>query len=100
MIFFFFIEVVFEFIYKLSDGIFIEGEMFELSCELSRLDVFVIWLKNRKFLILSDRIRILCERYRYVFQIMEVILEDEGEYIFLLFNNIEIFVVIKVKGQI
>lgn len=96
---FFFTEVVLEFTHKLSDGTFTEGEMFELSCELSRPDVPVTWLKNRKPLTPSDRIRILCERYRHVLQIMEAIPEDEGEYTLLLPNNTETSAVIKVKGQ-
>lgn len=97
--FFLFTEVVLEFTHKLSDGTFTEGEMFELSCELSRPDVPVTWLKNRKPLTPSDRIRILCERYRHVLQIMEAIPEDEGEYTLLLPNNTETSAVIKVKGQ-
>lgn len=91
--------MVLEFTHKLSDGTFTEGEMFELSCELSRPDVPVTWLKNRKPLTPSDRIRILCERYRHVLQIMEAIPEDEGEYTLLLPNNTETSAVIKVKGQ-
>lgn len=92
-------EVVLEFTHKLSDGTFTEGEMFELSCELSRPDVPVTWLKNRKPLTPSDRIRILCERYRHVLQIMEAIPEDEGEYTLLLPNNTETSAVIKVKEK-
>lgn len=94
-----FTEVVIEFTSKMSDATFNEGEMFELSCELSRPDVPVTWMKNRQPLTPSDRIRILCERYRHVLQIMEAIPEDEGEYTLMLPNSTETTAVIKVKGQ-
>lgn len=94
-----FVEVVLEFTHKLNDATFTEGEMFELSCVLSKPDVPVTWMKNRQPLTPSDRIRILCERYRHVLQIMEAIPEDEGEYTLMLPNNTETSAIIKVKGQ-
>jgi obscurin-RhoGEF protein len=87
-----------EFTHKLSDIEGKEGEMIELSCTLSRPDVKVRWLKNRKPLTPSDRIKILCDRYRHVLQIMDAIPEDEGEYTIEVTENIESSAALKIRG--
>ncbi|ESO99765.1 hypothetical protein LOTGIDRAFT_141556, partial [Lottia gigantea] len=58
----------------------VEGEDVEFQCELSKENVKVRWLKNRKPLLPSERIKMVCDKYRYVLRIQETIPEDEGEY--------------------
>ncbi|KAK3082923.1 hypothetical protein FSP39_009100 [Pinctada imbricata] len=92
-------EVPVEFTHRLKDSTFQEGEMFELSVELSKPDVPVRWMKNKKPLSPSDRIKILCERYRHVLQIMEAIPEDEGEYTLVLPDNSETSANVTIKEK-
>ncbi|KAJ8319891.1 hypothetical protein KUTeg_001478 [Tegillarca granosa] len=86
-----------EFTHRLSDIQGEEGQDFELECILSKPDVNVSWLKNRKPLTPTDRIKILCDRYRHVLRIMEAIPEDEGEYTCLLPDNTETSAFVKIK---
>ena len=75
-----------------------EGDDIELYVELSRPDVPVSWMKNRQPLKPSERIKILCERYRQVLQILDAIPEDEGEYTAVLPDNTETSAVLSIKG--
>ena len=75
-----------------------EGDDIELYVELSRPDVAVSWMKNRQPLKPSERIKILCERYRQVLQIQDAIPEDEGEYTVCLPDNTESSAVLSIKG--
>ena len=88
-----------DFTHRLRDTTCQEGELFELSCELSKPNVPVRWMKNRQPLSPSDRIKILCERYRHVLQIMEAIPEDEGEYTLILPDNTETSATVVIKGK-
>lgn len=72
--------------------------MIELECTLSRPDVKVRWLKNRKPLTPSDRIKILCDRYRHVLRIMDAIPEDEGEYTIEVSENVESSAALRIRG--
>lgn len=95
-----FTETAAGFTHRLSDTDVNEGEMIQLECTLSRPDVKVRWLKNRKPLTPSDRIKILCDRYRHVLQIMEAIPEDEGEYTIEITENIESSAAIRIRGKL
>ncbi|RUS90389.1 hypothetical protein EGW08_001884 [Elysia chlorotica] len=73
-------EVAAEFTATLKDVEGREGQDIELECILNKPDVKVRWLKNKKPLTPSDRIKIVCDRYRHYLRIMDTIPEDEGEY--------------------
>lgn len=89
-----------EFTHRLSDISSQEGEDIEMYVELSRPDVPVNWMKNRMPLKPSERIKILCERYRQVLQIQDAIPEDEGEYTILLPDKTESTAIVKIKGKL
>lgn len=76
-----------------------EGEDVELSVELSKPDINVSWMKNKKPLTASDRIKILCNRYRHVLQIQEAIPEDEGEYSIQLPDDSECSAMLTINGK-
>ena len=76
-----------------------EGANIELECILSKPDVKVRWMKNRKPLSPTDRIKIVCDRYRHMLQIMEAIPEDEAEYTIVLPNDIECSASISIYGE-
>ncbi|GFS00827.1 titin [Elysia marginata] len=82
-------EVAAEFTATLKDVEGQEGQDVELECILSKPDVKVRWLKNKKPLTPSDRIKIVCDRYRHYLRIMDTIPEDEGEYTAVLPSNRE-----------
>jgi hypothetical protein len=71
----------------------------ELECTLSKPNVKVRWLKNRKPLTPSDRIQILCDRYRHMLRIMEAIPEDDAEYTIVLPNDKESSANLSIYGQ-
>ena len=87
------------FTHRLSDTSGREGEDIELYVELSKPGVEVSWLKDRKPLLPSERIKILCERYRQVLRILDAIPEDEGEYTCLLPDNTETSATVSIKGR-
>lgn len=89
-----------EFRHRLSDISSQEGEDIEMYVELSRPDVPVNWMKNRMPLKPSERIKILCERYRQVLQIQDAIPEDEGEYTICLPDKTECTAIVKIKGTL
>ena len=76
-----------------------EGQGVELECTLSKPDVKVKWLKNKKPLTPSDRIKIVCDRYRHFLQIMDTIPEDDGEYTVVLPNEKESSAKLKIYGK-
>ncbi|WAR10976.1 TITIN-like protein, partial [Mya arenaria] len=86
-----------EFTHRLSDITGKEGEDIEMYVKLSKSDVPVSWMKNRKPLTPSDRIKILCERYRQVLQILDAIPEDEGEYTICLPDKTESSAILTIK---
>lgn len=88
-----------EFTHRLSDVSGEEGEDIEMYVELSRPDVPVNWMKNRMPLKPSERIHILCERYRQVLHILDAIPEDEGEYTVCLPDKTESSAIVKIKGN-
>lgn len=88
-----------EFTHRLSDMTGSEGEDIELYVELSRPDVPVSWMKNRQPLKPSDRIKILCQRYRQVLHILDAIPEDDGEYTVCLPDKSESTAILKIKGR-
>lgn len=77
-----------------------EGEDVELECLLSKPNVKVRWMKNRKPLTPSDRIKIVCDRYRHMLRIMETIPEDEGEYTIVLPNDKESSAHLTIYGKV
>lgn len=76
-----------------------EGENVELECLLSKPNIPVRWMKNRKPLTPSDRIKIVCDRYRHLLRIMETIPEDEGEYTIVLPNDKESSAILTIYGK-
>ncbi|KAH9498303.1 hypothetical protein Btru_006488 [Bulinus truncatus] len=82
-------EIAADFTATLKDVEGREGQDVELECILSKPGVKVRWLKNRKPLTPSDRIKIVCDRYRHILRIMDTIPEDEGEYTAVLPNDKE-----------
>ncbi|GFO38541.1 titin, partial [Plakobranchus ocellatus] len=82
-------EVAAEFTATLKDVEGREGQDVELECILNKPGVKVRWLKNKKPLTPSDRIKIVCDRYRHILRIMDTIPEDEGEYTAVLPSNRE-----------
>ena len=58
------------------------------------------WLKNRKPLKPSERIKIVCDRYRHILQIMDTIPEDEAEYTIVLPNDKECSAKLNIYGNI
>jgi hypothetical protein len=82
-------EVAADFTASLKDVEGREGESVELECTLSKPNVKVKWLKDRKPLTPSERIKIVCDRYRHYLRIMDSIPEDEGEYTVVLPSNKE-----------
>ena len=76
-----------------------EGEDVELECLLSKPNIKVRWMKNRKPLTPSDRIKIVCDRYRHMLRIMETIPEDEGEYTIVLPNDKESSALLTIYGE-
>lgn len=93
-----FTEPAAEFTHRLSDISGQEGDDIEMYVELSRPDVPVNWMKNRMPLKPSERIHILCERYRQVLQILDAIPEDEGEYTVCLPDKTESSAIVKITG--
>lgn len=77
-----------------------EGQDVELECILSKPGVKVRWLKNRKPLTPSDRIKIVCDRYRHILRIMDTIPEDEGEYTAVLPSDKESSAKLKIYGKL
>ena len=88
-----------EFTHHLSDFTGAEGEDIEMYVELSKPDVPVAWMKNRKPLKPSDRIKILCQRYRQVLHILDAIPEDDGDYTVCLPDKSESTAILKIKGK-
>lgn len=78
-----------DFVARLQDAEAKETEDVELVCQLSKIGVPVRWMKNRKPLEPSERIKIVCDRYRHMLRIMETIPEDEAEYTIVLPDNKE-----------
>lgn len=92
-------EVAAEFTAHLKDVEGHEGQNVELECILSKPGVKVRWMKNRKPLTPSDRIKIVCDRYRHFLRIMDTIPEDEGEYTVVLPNDRESSAQLKIYGM-
>ncbi|XP_046554801.1 titin-like [Haliotis rubra] len=82
-------EMAADFVARLQDAKAKETEDVELVCQLSKIGVPVRWMKNRKPLEPSERIKIVCDRYRHMLRIMETIPEDEAEYTIVLPDNKE-----------
>lgn len=76
-----------------------EGDDVELECLLTKANIPVRWLKNRKPLTPSDRIKIVCDRYRHMLRIMETIPEDEGEYTVILGDDKESSATLTIYGK-
>ena len=93
-------ELAADFTTELKDVEGRAGDDVELECVLSKPDVKVKWLKNRKPLTPSDRIKIVCDRYRHFLQIMDTIEEDDGEYTVVLPNERESSAKLKIYGKI
>ena len=92
-------EVAAEFTATLKDVEGNEGQDVELECILNKPNVEVRWLKNKKPLTPSDRIKIVCDRYRHYLRIMDTIPEDEGEYTAVLPSKRESSANLKIYGM-
>ena len=92
-------EVLAEFTAHLKDVEGREGQDVELECILNKPDVKIRWLKNKKPLTPTDRIKIVCDRYRHYLRIMDTIPEDEGEYTAVLPSNRESSANLKIYGM-
>ena len=76
-----------------------EGQDVELQCVLSKPNVKVQWLKNKKPITPSDRVKMVCDRYRHFLQIMDTIPEDDGEYTIVLPSEKESSAKLKIYGK-